>query len=41
MEEECEEWGSEVAALQAVYENMVEILSSDSMGFKAALPKVS
>ena len=41
MDEECEEWSNEVAALQAVYENMVDILSPGSMCFKTALPQVS
>ena len=41
MDEEREEWSNEVAALQAVYENMVDILSPGSMCFKTALPQVS
>lgn len=38
--EECEEWGSEVTALQAVYEGMLDVLSPGSMCFSIALPQV-
>lgn len=39
--EESEEWSSEVAALQAVYEGMVQVLSPGSLSFTIALPQVS
>ena len=38
--EGCEEWGSEVTALQAVYEGMLDVLSSGSMCFSTAWPQV-
>lgn len=40
MHEETEGWSSEVAALQAVYEGMIAVLSPGCMCFETALPQV-